>query len=187
MMSTSTSSKVTAAGGSVSSRPPTEIPGNRPVCGRGRSCMVPTFVLFKGPICGQMPASVGANTSGQIGWRRITLQASLATGVEVLLLHSLIGPTPGEIDMGPMGVYRMFAIGRRDANRRHDDEDAGDSRFRCGSITSTVEALDAAIERATNAAEPKSCMAGPHEVPGGHYGSRSIIDPQGAMFAMVSL
>jgi len=46
-----------------------------------------------------------------------------------------------------------------------------------------VEALDAAIER-VNAGGGKVIM-GPHQVPGGQWIAQCL-DPQGAMFAMVS-
>jgi len=47
----------------------------------------------------------------------------------------------------------------------------------------TVEALDAAMERAKSAGG--KLLMGPHEVPGGQWIAQ-YFDPQGAMFALVS-
>ena len=166
--------KVTSAGGSVR-RPPSEIPG----VGRFSVVADPhraTFVLFKPNM--EMPAPVGA--PGQIGWRELHA-GDLESAWD--FYSGIFGWTkPGDVDMGPMGVYRMFATG--------DEMPVGGMMTKMPETPApmwlyyfTVEALDAGVERA-NAAGGKLLM-GPHEVPGGQWIAQ-YLDPQGAMFAMVS-
>ena len=171
--------KITAAGGAVH-RPPADIPG----VGRFSVVADPhgaAFVVFKPNM--EMPAPVGA--PGQIGWRELhagELESAWA------FYSGLFGWTaPGEVDMGPMGVYRMFATG-------HSSET---SAMPVGGMMTkmpetpapmwlyyfTVETLDAAMERAASAGG--KLLMGPHEVPGGQWIAQ-YLDPQGAMFALVS-
>ena len=169
--------KVTAAGGSIR-RGPEEIP----TIGRFAVATDPhgaVFVLFKGA-GGQMPAPVAANTPGHIGWAELH-SGDLETAWP--FYTSLFGWTsPSEMDMGPMGVYRMFATG--------GDMPVG------GMMTKTphtpvpvwiyyfnVETLDAAVERATEAGG--KLIMGPQEVPGPLWIAQ-FFDPQGALFAMVA-
>lgn len=166
--------RVTAAGGSVV-RPPTEIPGV------GRFSVVADphgvgFVLFKPNM--EMPEPVGA--PGQTGWRELhagELESAWA------FYSGLFGWTsPSEMDMGPMGKYRMFATG--------GEMPVGGMMTKMPETPAamwlyyfTVEALDAAMERAREAGG--KLLMGPHEVPGGQWIAQ-YLDPQGAMFAMVS-
>lgn len=169
--------KVTTAGGSIL-RGPEDIPG----VGRFAVAADPhgaTFNLFKGA-AGQMPAPVEPGTPGHIGWAELS-SGDLETAWT--FYTSLFGWTsPSEMDMGPMGVYRMFATG--------GEMPAG------GMMTKTpetpapfwlyyfnVEAVDAAVERATKAGG--KLLMGPHEVPGGQWIAQ-FLDPQGAMFAVVA-
>ena len=166
--------KVTAAGGSVR-RSPTDIPG----VGRFSVVADPhgaVFILFKPNM--EMPAPVGA--PGQIGWRELHAGA---LGPAWEFYSGLFGWTaPGEVDMGPMGVYRMFATG--------GEMPVGGMMTKMPETPApmwlyyfTVKALDAAMARAETAGG--KLMMGPHEVPGGQWIAQ-YFDPQGAMFAMVS-
>jgi predicted enzyme related to lactoylglutathione lyase len=168
--------KVTAAGGSIL-HGPEEIP----TVGRFALAADPhgaTFVLFKG-MGGEMPEDA-PGTPGHIGWAELHA-GDLETAWP--FYQGLFGWTvTGEMDMGPMGVYRMFATGGTSA--------VG------GMMTRTpetpvpmwlyyfnVDSTEAAIARAT-AAGAKLLM-GPHEVPGGQWIAQ-FFDPQGAMFAVVA-
>ncbi len=166
--------KITAAGGSVH-RPPTDIPG----VGRFSVVADPhgaVFVVFKPS--SEMPAAAGA--PGQIGWRELHA-GDLEPAWE--FYSSLFGWTKsGEVDMGPMGVYRMFSTG--------DEMPVGgmmtkmpESPHPMWLYYFTVNGLDAAIERAGSAGG--KLLVGPHEVPGGQWIAQ-YLDPQGAMFAIVS-
>jgi predicted enzyme related to lactoylglutathione lyase len=85
-----------------------------------------------------------------------------------------------------MGVYQLFATGG-DANR---GEAVGGMMTKMPEMPVpfwlyyfNVDALDAAIVRVKNAGG--QVVNGPHEVPGGSWIAQCI-DPQGAMFAIVS-
>lgn len=169
--------KVKASGGDIK-RPPTDIP----TIGRFAVATDPhgaVFVLFKGA-GGQMPASVAPNTSGHIGWAELH-SGDLATAWP--FYTSLFGWTsPSEMDMGPMGVYRMFATG--------GEMPIGGMMTKMPQTPVpfwlyyfNVETLDAATERATKAGA--QLIMGPQEVPGPLWIAQ-FIDPQGAMFAVVA-
>lgn len=169
--------KVTAAGGGIM-RGPEDIPyvGRFAVANDLHGA---SFVLFKGASF-QMPAPVAPGTPGHIGWAELS-SGDLATAWP--FYESLFGWTsPSEMDMGPAGVYRMFATG--------GEKPVG------GMMTKTpqtpapfwlyyfnVEAVDAAVERATRAGA--QLLMGPHEVPGGQWIAQ-FVDPQGAIFAIVA-
>jgi len=96
--------------------------------------------------------------SGQFGWETLT-----------------------EMDMGPMGTYRIFGKG---------DVQMGGMMTKPDNIPAStwgyyisVDAIDAAVERVT--ANGGQIVMGPHDVPGGSWIVQGI-DPQGAHFALVS-
>jgi predicted enzyme related to lactoylglutathione lyase len=119
-----------------------------------------------------------AGTPGHIGWRE--LHAGEREGA-FAFYSGQFGWTKAEaIDMGPMGVYQIFAI---------DGAQAG------GMMTKTpqtptpfwlyyfnVAAVDAAMARVTDGGG--QVLNGPHQVPGGSW-IVQCFDPQGAMFALV--
>jgi predicted enzyme related to lactoylglutathione lyase len=173
--------KVKAAAGSI-----LHGPEDIPTVGRFALAGDPhgaTFVLFKG-MDGQMPAAVAPGTPGHVGWAELHA-GDLATAWPFYV--GLFGWTmAGEMDMGPMGVYRMFATGR----------DAQPGEMAGGMMTKTpqmpapmwlyyfnVDSTEAAIARATGAGA--QLLMGPQEVPGGQWIAQ-FLDPQGAMFAVVS-
>jgi uncharacterized protein len=168
--------KVKAAGGRQFVAP-TDIPG----VGRFSCVCDPqgaVFMLFKGngeP--DQAPPAPG--TPGHIGWREL----HAGEGVSAWEFYaSQFGWTKGEaMDMGPMGVYQIFASG---------DASVG------GMMTKTpetpmphwlyyinVDAIDAAIARVNEAGG--KVINGPMEVPGGMWIVQGM-DPQGAVFALLA-
>ena len=168
--------KVKAAGGGIM-REPEDIP----TVGRFAVATDPhgaSFYLFKG-IGGQMPAPVAIGTPGHVGWAELHA-GDLETAWK--FYETLFGWTsPSEMDMGPMGVYCMFATG--------GEMPVG------GMMTKTpetpapmwlyyfnVEGVDAAIARAVKGGA--QLLMGPHEVPGGQWIAQ-FVDPQGMMFAVV--
>ena len=118
-------------------------------------------------------------TPGHIGWREL----HAVEGVSAWDFYaSQFGWTKGEaMDMGPMGVYQLFASG---------DAPVG------GMMTKTpetpmphwlyyinVDAIDAAIVRVTEAGG--KVINGPMEVPGGMWIVQGL-DPQGALCALLA-
>lgn len=168
--------RVNAAGGAVH-RPPEDIPGV------GRFAVVAdpqgaVFILFKGngeP--DQAPTAPG--TPGTVGWHELYAgDGASAFG----FYSSLFGWTQADaIDMGPMGVYRLFATG---------GEPVGGMMTKMPDMPMpfwlyyfNVDAIDAAMARVTQ--HGGKVLMGPHQVPGGQW-ILQCLDPQGAMFAMVA-
>jgi len=170
--------RITAAGGAIQ-RGPEDIPGV------GRFAVVSdpqgaSFVIIKGNL-EDPPAPIAPGTPGHVGWRELHA-GDLATAWP--FYESLFGFTrAGEVDMGPMGLYQMFATG-------------GEASPAGGMMTRTpetpapfwlyyfnVEAVDAAVGRATKAGA--KLLVEPHEVPGGQWIAQ-FLDPQGALFAVVA-
>jgi predicted enzyme related to lactoylglutathione lyase len=173
--------KVKAAGGGIK-KEPTDIP----MVGRFAVATDPhgaSFYLFKGT-GGQMPAPVAPGTPGHIGWAE--LQAGdLETAWT--FYTSLFGwSSPYEMDMGPMGVYRLFATSEG-ATR---EEAVGGMMTKVPEVPApfwlyyfNVDAVDATVERVKKGGG--QLINGPMEVPGGQWIAQ-FLDPQGAMFAVVS-
>lgn len=168
--------RVKAAGGAVH-RPPEDIPGV------GRFAVVAdpqgaVFILFKGngeP--DQAPTASG--TPGTVGWHELYAgDGASAFG----FYASLFGWTEADaIDMGSMGIYRLFATG---------GEPVGGMMTKMPDMPMpfwlyyfNVDAIDAAMARVTQ--HGGKVLMGPHQVPGGQW-ILQCLDPQGAMFAMVA-
>jgi uncharacterized protein len=137
------------------------------------------FYLFK-PNAGQEGGQPAMDTPGHVGWRELMttdLDAAFA------FYAAQFGFTKTEaMDMGPMGIYQLFATGGPDA--------AGGMMKRPPEVPMSfwlfyfnVDGLDAAIKRVTSGGG--QVLNGPVEVPGGAWIAQCS-DPQGAMFALVS-
>lgn len=168
--------RVTAAGGAVR-RAPADIPGV------GRFAVVAdphgaTFMLFRGS-SEHVPAPAAPGTPGHIGWHEL----HAGDGARAFAFYSgLFGWTKADaIDMGPMGVYQMFATGGDPVGgimTRTPDTPAPFWLYYFN-----VEAIDAAVTRVNDGGG--KVVLDPQEVPGGSW-IVQCIDPQGAMFAMVA-
>ena len=89
--------------------------------------------------------------------------------------------TMDEMDMGPMGTYRIFGadgVQMGGMMRKPDDMPASAWGFYVN-----VDGIDSAAERVK--AQGGRVLMGPHEVPGGSW-ILQCLDPQGANFALVS-
>ncbi len=167
--------RIAAAGGRVL-KEPTDIPGV------GRFAVVAdlhgaVFQIMRG-ITEQEFTPVPEWTPGHVGWHEL----SAGDGPAAWQWYSkLFGWTEQDVmDMGPNGVYRIFATGRG----------------ACGGMLTKmpdlpvpmwlfyfcVKDVDAAIERAKTGGG--TLLMGPHEVPGGAW-IATFVDPQGAAFAVV--
>ncbi|MPZ55095.1 MAG: VOC family protein [Rhizobiales bacterium] len=163
------------AGGHIH-RAPDDIPGV------GRFAMVSdpqgaVLALFKGAPGSEAPPAASA-TPGYGGWRELQAaewQAAFA------FYADLFGWTKAEaVDMGPMGVYQIFAI---------DGEMIGGMMTKPEAVPApfwlyyfNIDAIEAAKTRVE--ARGGKIVNGPHQVPGGSW-IVHCLDPQGAMFALV--
>ena len=134
--------------------------------------------LFKGSreMHGQ-PPSPGA--PGHAGWRELS-----ATDREAAFAFysRLFGWTKAEaLDMGPMGVYQLFASGGETIGGMMTRPDAVPTPFWLYYFT--VEAIDAAVARVQSGGG--QITNGPLEVPGGSW-IVQCLDPQGVTFALVA-
>jgi uncharacterized protein len=136
------------------------------------------FVLFKSLMDQPVP-SAPLGTPGHGGWREL----HAADWEPAFAFYSgLLGWTKAEaMDMGPMGVYQLFARGAEPIGGMMTKQDAVPHPFWLFyfNVEGTTEAagrVEAAGGRVLN---------GPMEVPGGMW-ILHCIDPQGAMFALVA-
>jgi uncharacterized protein len=167
--------KVKAAGGAIH-RPPTEIPN----VGTFAIASDPSgagFMLFKGNQ-DQAPAQDPAKP-GHIGWHELQgdePEKSFA------FYSRLFGWTKGEaINMGPIGTYQIFMTKGQQGGgmvKKMANEPAPHWLYYI-----TVDAIDAAAERVKSAGG--KVVHGPEQVPGGSWIINGV-DPQGAVFALVS-
>ena len=106
-------------------------------------------------------------------------------GQAVAFYSKLFGWTKvSDMDMGPMGVYRIFDEG--------DHKEMGDGGMMtkaphipvsCWNFYFNVDSIGAAVQRVT--AGGGKVLHGPAQVPGGSWIIQGQ-DPQGAMFSLVS-
>jgi uncharacterized protein len=168
--------RVRATGGAIV-RAPEDIPQV------GRFALVAdpqgaVFIIFKASSSEAMPqASPG--TPGLVGWNELHAR----DGLQAFDWYAdLFGWTRSrDMDMGPMGVYRIFAAGSGDAGGMMNKMPEVPVPF--WAFYFNVDAIDAAIERVVQAGG--KLMYGPQEVPGPMYVA-NCQDPQGAWFSMVA-
>ena len=168
--------RVTKAGGAVHV-PPTDIPNI------GRFAMVAdpqgaVFSLFK-PLSDMPPPPADPATPGTIGWHELMA----ANGEKAFAFYAeLFGWTKDEaIDMGAMGRYQLFAAGGPAIGGMMTKPAEMPAPF--WGYYFQVDAVGAALERLKK--EGGQVINGPMEVPGGSWIVQGI-DPQGAMFSLVS-
>ena len=168
--------RVEEAGGKLQCAP-MDIPG----IGRFASAEDPqgaTFLVFKGGL-DYTPPRPAAGSPGTVGWNELSANDGEAAWP---FYSGLFGwHEESTMDMGPMGIYRIFDNGGpRVGGMMTRDPKGGPVPFWL--FYFSVGDIDAAVTRIQDK-KGQICM-GPHEVPGGQWivvGS----DPQGAMFALV--
>jgi hypothetical protein len=167
--------RVKAAGGAVH-RAPEDIPGV------GRFAVVADphgaiFNLFKGN-SDQEPAPAAPGTPGHVGWHEL----SAGDGASAFTFYSgLFGWTKAEaMDMGPMGVYQIFATGGAPCGGMMTKMPQTPAPFWLYYFN--VDAVESAMARVKDAGG--QIIHGPMQVPGGSWIAHGL-DPQGAIFAMV--
>ncbi len=173
-----TAAHVAERGGAICHQPE-DIPGV------GRFAVVAdpdgaVFGMIRGIQQGEAPPQPARGTPSYCGWRELYA----ADRERAFAFYAgLFGWTKADaIDMGPMGVYQLFATG---------DAPVGGMMTRpegcprpCWQFYFTVPEIDAAVARVQDAGG--RIVNGPHEVPGGEWIVQGL-DPQGAMFALVAL
>ncbi|MEA3029452.1 MAG: uncharacterized protein QOG13_777 [Sphingomonadales bacterium] len=119
-------------------------------------------------------------TPGNFSWRE--LYSSLGDKAAFDFYAGQFGwETMTEMDMGPMGVYRIFGKdGVQMGGMMNKPDNIPVSMW---GFYANVDGIDAAVERIN--ANGGQVLMGPHEVPGGSWIVQAM-DPQGAAFALVS-
>ncbi len=140
------------------------------------------FVAFTPNPAMTSPEQPASPTPGTIGWSEL-YTTDLESGYD--FYNKLFGWTKlNDMDMGPMGVYRIFDQG--------DHKEMGDGGMMnkppqvpvsCWMFYFNVDAIGAAVERVK--AGNGKIINGPHQVPGGLWIIQGQ-DPQGAVFSLVS-
>lgn len=136
-----------------------------------------TFILYKSATDRPEPQAA-PGTAGHIGWHELHAgdwESAFA------FYSDLFGWTKAEaVDMGPMGIYQLFATG---------GEASGGMMTKTAAVPAphwlyyfNVEDIEAAAARVKDAGG--QVLNGPHQVPGGSW-IVQCLDPQNAMFALV--
>ncbi|MBY5413399.1 VOC family protein [Rhizobium leguminosarum] len=122
---------------------------------------------------------LAVDAPGNIGWRELYA----GNGEEALAFYSKrFGWTKdSEFDMGPMGVYYLFAHNGKQIGGMMTKPENIQMPFWCYYFI--VPTLDAATERLTSGGG--KVVHGPMEVPGGSWIIQAT-DPQGAFFCLVA-
>jgi predicted enzyme related to lactoylglutathione lyase len=136
------------------------------------------FLIAKG-LTPDAPPPLPPGTVGTVGWRELLAQDWQAA---FPFYAAMFGWTKADaVDMGPMGIYQLFAAG---------DAAIGGMMTKPAAVPTphwayyfNVAAIDAAAARVTAGAG--SIVNGPHQVPGGQW-IVQCTDPQGAFFALVA-
>jgi uncharacterized protein len=171
--------KELADNGGAVHMPPTDIPGI------GRFSVVSDphgamFYLFKPNMPdGPLPEMPQPGTPGTVGWNELYA----GNAEDAFDFYSrMFGWTRSQgVDMGPMGIYQLFALDGRDLGGMMTKPDSMPVPF--WNYYFTVPRLDPAID--TLKAKGGSVINGPHQVPGGAWIVQAT-DPQGAMFSLTA-
>jgi len=170
--------EVEAAGGRILMAPD-DIPNV------GRFAMVadpggaPFYLLTPLPQADAPPAP-DPQTPGLVSWHE--LYTSAGEQAAFAFYSRLFGwETMHEMDMGPMGTYRIFGKDGVQLGGMMDKPDNVPAST--WTFYVNVDGIDAAVERI--AANGGQLQMGPMEVPGGSWVVQGL-DPQGAAFALVS-
>jgi uncharacterized protein len=138
-----------------------------------------TFILFK-PNSSEQPKVVPEGTIGHIGWRE--LQSGDWKQAWDFYAAMFGWKKRDALDMGPAGTYQMFGLDGAPfggmMTKVPDDPMPPHWNYYVN-----VDSAEAAVARAK--AKGATITFGPMEVPGGQWAVNAV-DPQGAMFSMVS-
>ena len=168
--------RVVAAGGAVHCEP-MDIPGV------GRFAIVADpggamFVIFS-PLAADTMPPAATETVGHFSWHELHAADG---GKAFAFYEKMFGWTEAEsLDMGPNGLYRIFAINGVPSGGMMTKMPETPAPF--WQFYANVDGIDAAAERVRQGGG--TILMGPHEVPGGSW-IVNALDPEGVIFAMVS-
>ena len=136
------------------------------------------FIIFK-PESGDTAASPAPTTPGVVGWNEL----HATDGLNAFdWYRNMFGWTPSQdMDMGPMGIYRIFATGGGPAGGMMTK--MADMPTPFWAYYFNVTSIDDAVQRTISAGG--EVVNGPHEVPGPMF-IANCRDPQGAWFSMMA-
>jgi predicted enzyme related to lactoylglutathione lyase len=130
-------------------------------------------------LSGATPAETPPMTPGRVGWCELMTE-NVDQAFDFYAAR--YGWTRDrDLDMGPMGVYRLFAAGAMPVGGMMKRPEQVPQAY--WGFYFVVEALDAAIERVEAAGGAK--LMGPQDVPGGAWIAQ-FLDPEGVYFALVA-
>ena len=169
---------VQAAGGRILMEP-----GDIPMVGRFALVADPggaPFYLLTPLPRDETPALPDPTSIGSFSWHE--LYSSAGEEAAFSFYSSQFGwETIHEMDMGPMGTYRIFGVeGVQIGGMMDKPENIPASAW---TFYVTVDAIDAAVSRIE--AHGGKVLMGPHQVPGGSWIVQAV-DPQGASFALTA-
>jgi len=168
---------IAAAGGAIH-HPPENIPG----IGRFAAVADPqgaAFIVGKPIPPEQARPEAAPGAAGHVGWHELHADDWQAV---FSFYEKQFGWSKTEShDMGPMGVYQLFASGGPDVGGVFNKPPQEPSPYWLYYFN--VDDIKAAIGRATGAGG--TLLNGPHQVPGGQW-IATFTDPQGAAFALVA-
>jgi uncharacterized protein len=164
------------AHGGALHRPAADIPGV------GRFAVVAdpqgaVFILFK-DAGGTPPPALPQGTPGTVGWHEL-MAGDGTTAFDFYAKQFGWTKTTG-MDMGPMGIYQLFAAGGPDIGGLMTK--MPEQPVPAWLFYFYVDSIAAAVQRVNQAGG--QVINGPMEVPGGEWIINGI-DPQGAMFSLV--
>jgi predicted enzyme related to lactoylglutathione lyase len=183
---TDAAAKQIAEGGGVLHRGPDDIPN----VGRFAVVADPGGAMFMvmTPLPREdAPPPADPATPGLVGWHELC--SGIGQEAAFRFYSEQFGwETLDQMDMGPMGQYRIFGVNGVPLGGMMDEpkEARPGTRRRPESAWSfyvNVEGLDAAVTRIES--HGGQVLMGPHQVPGGSWIVQAV-DPQGAAFALVS-
>lgn len=171
-----TCASVAAAGGSVC-RPPQEIPD----VGRFAVLSDPQGAILQvlQPLPMEVPPALPPTTPGTIGWHE--LFTSDGAAAFRFYADQFDWTKAGDVDMGPMGIYQLFAAGAEPIGGIMNAPPEAPTPM--WTYYFWVDGIDAAIERVTSGRG--RIIHGPVEVMGPVWVVQAI-DPEGARFGLVS-
>jgi predicted enzyme related to lactoylglutathione lyase len=136
------------------------------------------FVLFKGASDLLRP-ELAADAPGAIGWRE--LHAGERESAFAFYAKVFGWTKANAVDMGPMGIYQMFATGGATVGGMMTKTDATPRPFWLYYFN--VDSIEAAVARIADSGG--QIVNGPMQVPGGSWIVHGL-DPQGVLFALVA-
>jgi predicted enzyme related to lactoylglutathione lyase len=170
--------EIEAAGGTILMEP-----GDIPNVGRFALAADPggaPFYLLTPLSQGEQPPALDPWTPGKVSWHE--LYSRQGQEAAFAFYSSQFGwETQTEMDMGPMGKYRIFEVAGEALGGMMDKP--ANMPVSAWNYYINVAGIDAAVQRIE--AKGGKLIMGPMEVPGGSWVIQAT-DPQGAHFALIS-